>query len=182
MKNFKPLPTDNKEWGFWGTSVRNGYDAALTWDTASRFIAKEFDLTAEQTRDVLDGRFGRHLSDDLSMIKGGDGIASGPSTEKGIIAHLTLRVADHGWRDCFESAITEITGKVFPRKGRTTKDQLFTQIAQQHLGIETLVTRNRDSLDFHDTSVASIKDALGLAVIHIIRWISENHVGQLAIH
>lgn len=25
MKN-EPLPTNNEEWGFWGTSVSNGYD------------------------------------------------------------------------------------------------------------------------------------------------------------
>ncbi len=23
------LPTDNAEWGFWGTSERNGYDVAM---------------------------------------------------------------------------------------------------------------------------------------------------------
>lgn len=153
MKNFQPLPTTNKEWGFWGTSVRNGYDAELTWDAASRFLAKEFDLTAEQARDVLDGRFGRHLADDLSIAK----------NEADIAKHLASRAADQGWRDCFESAITEITGKTFPRKARPAKDQLFTQIAQRHLGVETLVTRNADSLDFHDVSAASIKAALEAA-------------------
>ncbi|MCK6417934.1 MAG: hypothetical protein L6Q57_03220 [Alphaproteobacteria bacterium] len=163
MTNFKPLPTANQEWGFWGTSVRNGYDAELTWDAASRFLAKEFELTAEQARDVLDGRFGRHLADDLSMIKNEAGVANGPSSEKAISKHLASRVTDHGWRDCFENAITEIIGKTFPRKARSTKDQIFTHIAQQHLNIETLVTRNSDSLDFHDVSAASIKDALEAA-------------------
>ncbi len=163
MKNFKPLPTNNQDWGFWGTSVRNGYDAALTWNTASPFLAKEFDLTAEQVRDVLDGRFARHLADDLSMIKGGEGVANGPSTEKSITAHLALRVADKGWRDCFENAITEITGKNFPRKAPISKDDLFTLIAQKHLNIETLVERKSDSLDFHDVSVLSVKDALEAA-------------------
>lgn len=163
MKKFKPLPTNNKDWGFWGTSVRNGYDAALTWNAASRFLAKEFDLTAEQTRDTLDGRFGRHLADDLSMIKGGNGIANGPSTEKAIAAHLALRVTDNGWRDCFESAITEITGKTFTRKGRSAKDQLIAEIALQHFNIETLETRNSDNLDFHDVAVWCVKDALEAA-------------------
>lgn len=163
MKNFTPLPTANKEWGFWGTSVRNGYDAELTWDAASRFLAKEFDLTAEQARDTLDARFGRHLADDLSFIENGKGNARGPINTDAITKHLKARVADRGWRDCFENAIREETGKTFPRKAPMTKDDLFTQIAQQHLGIETLVTRNSDSLDFHDTAVWGVKDALEAA-------------------
>lgn len=44
-----------------------------------------------------------------------------------------------------------------------TKDELFTQIAQQHLNIETLVERKSDSLDFHDVAVWSVKDALEAA-------------------
>jgi hypothetical protein len=163
MKNFKPLPTANQEWGFWGTSVRNGYDAKLTWDTASRFLAKKFDLTPEQARDVLDSRFGRHLADDLSMIKNEPGIADSPSSATAISDHLYSRVANKGWLDCFENAIRETTGKTYPRKAPITKDQLFTQIAQQHLKVETLVTRNADSLDFHDVATWSIKAALEAA-------------------
>ena len=36
----------------------------------------------------------------------------------------------------------------------------ITEIARTHLGVETLETRNRDALDFHDLSVAAIRDAL----------------------
>ncbi len=39
-------------------------------------------------------------------------------------------------------------------------DQLLTRIALDHLFIETLATRNRDSLDFHDVSVWGVKSAL----------------------
>jgi hypothetical protein len=39
-------------------------------------------------------------------------------------------------------------------------DILLTQIARQHLGIETLKTRNQDALDFHDVSVGGVKTAL----------------------
>ncbi len=39
-------------------------------------------------------------------------------------------------------------------------DQLLAQIAQEHLFIETLETRNSDSLDFHDVSVWGVKEAL----------------------
>lgn len=163
MNDLKLLPTKNEDWGFWGTSVRNGYDAALTWNAASRFIAKEFDLTAEQTRDVLDTSFGRHLADDLSFIKNGEDEAKGPINIAAITKHLTMRVADRGWRDCFENAIRQETGKTFPRKAPMSKDDLFTLIAQQHLGIETLVERKSDRLDFHDVGVLSIKDALEAA-------------------
>ena len=39
-------------------------------------------------------------------------------------------------------------------------DQLLTEIAKKHLSLETLETRNSDSLDFHDMAVWAIKDAL----------------------
>ena len=42
-------------------------------------------------------------------------------------------------------------------------DTLLERIAQQHLSIETLATRNRDALDFHDVGVASLKAALKAA-------------------
>ena len=42
-------------------------------------------------------------------------------------------------------------------------EQLLTQIAQNKLGIETLETRRSDSLDFHDTAVWCLKDALEAA-------------------
>jgi hypothetical protein len=42
-------------------------------------------------------------------------------------------------------------------------DQLFAAIAREHLGIETLETRNRDSLDFHDVSVRGVSAALKAA-------------------
>ena len=34
-----------------------------------------------------------------------------------------------------------------------TTTNLFTRIAQTHLSIDTLETRHRDSLDFHDVGV-----------------------------
>lgn len=42
-------------------------------------------------------------------------------------------------------------------------EQLLSQIAQQHLGIETLETRRSDSLDFHDVAVWCLRDALEAA-------------------
>ena len=42
-------------------------------------------------------------------------------------------------------------------------EDLITQIAQQHLRIETLETRKSDSLDFHDVAVWCLRDALEAA-------------------
>lgn len=40
------------------------------------------------------------------------------------------------------------------------KKEIAARIAKSHLGIETLVVRNRDSLDFHSVSVGSVEAAL----------------------
>ena len=42
-------------------------------------------------------------------------------------------------------------------------DQLFADIAREHLNIETLKPRRRDALDFHDVAVWSVKAALAAA-------------------
>ncbi len=42
-------------------------------------------------------------------------------------------------------------------------DQIILEIAQEHLDLETLETRNSDSLDFRDQAVWSIKAALEAA-------------------
>ncbi|MCA3438428.1 MAG: hypothetical protein INF48_14050 [Rhodobacter sp.] len=43
-------------------------------------------------------------------------------------------------------------------------DQLFLEIAKRHMpSVETLETRNRDALDFHDVAVWSIRQALAEA-------------------
>lgn len=42
----------------------------------------------------------------------------------------------------------------------TTRDNTLTTIARQTLDLETLDTRKRDALDFHDIAVWSIKEAL----------------------
>lgn len=42
-------------------------------------------------------------------------------------------------------------------------DTILTLIAQKHLGIDTLQTRYADSLNFHDTAVWCIRDALEAA-------------------
>ncbi len=43
--------------------------------------------------------------------------------------------------------------------------EILAKIAKTEMGIETLETRNSDSLDFHDLSAASVKAALEAAFI-----------------
>ncbi|MBA3059261.1 MAG: hypothetical protein KJ614_08295 [Gammaproteobacteria bacterium] len=45
----------------------------------------------------------------------------------------------------------------------STIDQIFALIAQKHLFIETLETRNSDRLDFHDVAVWNVRQALEAA-------------------
>ena len=47
----------------------------------------------------------------------------------------------------------------------TSQDQLFTQIASQHLGIDTPETRNSGSLDFHEVAVWTLREALQAAYL-----------------
>ena len=42
-------------------------------------------------------------------------------------------------------------------------ERLLNQIAAEHLYIDTLATRNSDSLDFHEVSVWGLKEALQAA-------------------
>ncbi len=50
-----------------------------------------------------------------------------------------------------------------PRATQQQIDQLLAEIAKKHLNIESLETRNSDSLDFHDVAVWCLKDALQAA-------------------
>ncbi len=44
-----------------------------------------------------------------------------------------------------------------------TRDALLRDIAERHLFLETLETRNADDLDFHDHAVWAIRSALEAA-------------------
>jgi hypothetical protein len=59
--------------------------------------------------------------------------------------------------------------ELFARNKISEKDlpELFarneiSEKVRQRLGLETLATRNRDSLDFHDISVSAIKDVINM--------------------
>ena len=67
--------------------------------------------------------------------------------------------------------MASIWNSAFIRSSSTTSkdtemnqlENLLTQIAQQHLRIETLETRKSDGLDFHDVAVWCLRDALEAA-------------------
>ena len=50
-----------------------------------------------------------------------------------------------------------------PSDPATTRDAQLMEIAELHLFLETLETRNSDALDFHDASVWAIRSALEAA-------------------
>jgi hypothetical protein len=59
---------------------------------------------------------------------------------------------------------------------RTVIDRVL-EVARRHMGIETLESRNSDSLDFHDLSVGTIRNGLCEAfvqgqrsIVDIIDW------------
>lgn len=54
-------------------------------------------------------------------------------------------------------------------------DTILTLIAQKHLGIDTLQTRHADSLDFHDTAVWSLREALEAAFKAGVEWGALSH-------
>lgn len=56
--------------------------------------------------------------------------------------------------------MTKTTTQKTRRNTTQPLDALLTRIAQEHLLIDTLETRNSDSLDFHDVSVWGVKEAL----------------------
>lgn len=70
MKNeFKILETENQEWGFWGTArtiLRSKKDMPKLWKETSILLQKNAELTPEQTRELLDSRWGRHFVDRYS--------------------------------------------------------------------------------------------------------------------
>lgn len=50
-----------------------------------------------------------------------------------------------------------------PTVPNATRDALLMEIAERHLFLETLETRNSDSLDFHDAAIWAIRSALEAA-------------------
>ena len=156
MKYAKPLPTQNEEWGFFGTSKYLVADQAEAWNTTAAFFIKNFALTPEQARDLLDATFGRHLADDLSFIEG-------EKTKLAISKHLEKRLADKGWRRDFENTIYKVLGVRTSALNYAPEKNPLEEIAFKFLDFETLEERKSDSHDFKEVAVWSVKAALEAA-------------------
>ena len=66
VKEFKILETENEDHGFWGTArlgLRTKRDMPKLWKETSILLQKNAGLTPEQTRELLDSRWGRHFVD-----------------------------------------------------------------------------------------------------------------------
>jgi hypothetical protein len=59
------LPTNNTEWGFWGT-IRHHTDSAEAWPLAMQAIGTATGCPDWAVRDFLDSRDGRHFADDVA--------------------------------------------------------------------------------------------------------------------
>lgn len=87
------ITTTNESWGFFGTLRSNGAtDAEAIFDDAARALMAKLGLTADQARDVLDAKVGRHLADQRRNDEGG----------KDLVERLLAR---RGWARNFRAAI-----------------------------------------------------------------------------
>jgi hypothetical protein len=62
MTNRTILPTENTEWGFWGTM---GEHAAAAWPIAFAAIRAATEADPDAVRAFLDSRHGRHFADEV---------------------------------------------------------------------------------------------------------------------
>lgn len=58
------LKTENESYGFWGTMNLDGC-AEQAWNIALPAIMNETGAEADEVRDFLDSRWGRHFADDV---------------------------------------------------------------------------------------------------------------------
>ena len=62
------LPTQNKEWGFWGTASNyTGKDNMVEiWEAAFKIIQDKAGFTPQETLGLMDSRWGRHTADEFA--------------------------------------------------------------------------------------------------------------------
>ncbi len=62
------LPTQNKEWGFWGTASNyTGKDNMVEiWDATFKSIQDKAGFTPQETLGLMDSRWGRHTADEFA--------------------------------------------------------------------------------------------------------------------
>lgn len=64
-------PSQNKEWGFWGT-VKSNFDmndsmAKTIWDYMGDKLTHILQAKSPEVREFLDATYGRHLADELTF-------------------------------------------------------------------------------------------------------------------
>jgi len=66
--NFEILPTQNKEWGFWGIASNYTSKEKMPeiWSTAFKIIQKNAEFTPQETLGLMDSRWGRHTADEFA--------------------------------------------------------------------------------------------------------------------
>lgn len=92
------LPTQNKEWGFWGT-MANSKKATAAWPVAMAVITEATNQPAEAVRTFLDSRDGRYFADEVgNFLHGGlnlpDAVSEAakrwmtPANQSSVFSHL----------------------------------------------------------------------------------------------
>lgn len=99
------LKTQNEDWGAWGTAQSNGLNQAIVWEGLSRYFIDAEKISPEETRLLLDSRFGRHMVDDLSCMRQ-------PVSVVTIALHCKARFCQPNWRNWLASGRREALGVV----------------------------------------------------------------------
>lgn len=177
------LPTENPEWGVWGTATQAGLDADLVWSAGFRALLEGVEgLTPETARLALDSRWGRHWVDALPA---GALDAARPTTAAAVRAmcgvpparaldaarvrrHMLDTVSDPGWFKAL-AEILLMVGRRTPLRARWIEDITdpvtlrLLDLAKAGLGVQTFRARGSDRLDFQEVSVVALGRVLRAA-------------------
>lgn len=158
MAEVTVLPSQNREWGFWGTIVHRSKAPGPAWDAAFRALLEGVvGLTPEGARLVLDARWGRHYADTVPDALVGDPVRLRRHLLDGLAGGFfpflldTLREGDLPF---------DLRRRVVEDPSDDPVDVAVLDIAQRHFGVETLRARGLDRLDFHSVSVKAMAEAL----------------------
>jgi hypothetical protein len=94
------LPTNNSEWGFFGTLAHHA-DADAAWPLAMKAVGRATGCSERAVRDFLDSRYGRHFADDVA-----NGLLAGRAIEEAIDMAVTRWMGwTISWRTSRETGI-----------------------------------------------------------------------------
>ena len=89
------LPTENKDWGFWGTMREH---ASQAWPIAFGCILEATQTGTDAVRAFLDSRHGRHFADSVNgQMQGGASLAD--AITKTTAEWMTWRITPRTSRD-----------------------------------------------------------------------------------